>query len=99
MPVWSADGSELFYRSKTDVMAVDVSAGDEFVPGKPGTLFADVLDRSGGISHTTYDVAPDGRFIFVARPRGTEDAPYGGRYRFQVVVNWIAEVEERVPAP
>ena len=44
-------------------------------------------------------VHPDGRFLFVAMPSAAQDDPYGGLYRFKVVVNWITEVEERVPAP
>ena len=98
-PVWSADGNELYYRGPAEVFAVKVGGGSEFSAGKPVALFSDVFDRSGTTNHLTYDVHPDGRFLFVARPLAAEDDPYGRLYRFKVVVNWMAEVEARVPAP
>ena len=97
-PVWSADGNELYYRGQTEVWAVKVGDGSEFSAARPIALFPNRFDRSGGITHTTHDVHPDGRFLFVARPLAAEDDPYAGLYRFKVVVNWIAEVEARVPA-
>ena len=63
--------------------------GSSSPAGKSVALFQDTFDRSG-INHTTYDVHPDGRFLFVARPLAAEDDPYGGLYRFKVVVNWMA---------
>jgi len=97
-PVWSKDGSELFYRTGIEIMAVDVMAGAEFTYGKPVVLFRDTFEDAAGASHTAYDVHPDGRFLFVTGPVGAEDDPYGGLSRYQVVVNWMAEVEERVPS-
>jgi len=74
-----------------------VRGGSEFSAGKPAALFPDVFDLSGTTNHPTYDVHPDGRFLFVARSTAARDDPYGSLYRFQIVVNWMAEVEERVP--
>ena len=78
-------------------MAVEVVADAEFSYGKPVVLFRDTFELSGG--HTTYDVHPDGRFLFIVGPPVAEDDPYRGLSRYQVVVNWMAEVAERVPAP
>ena len=97
-PVWSKDGSELFFRNGADIMAVEVVAAADFSYGKPVALFRDVF-VTVGTGHTAYDVHPDGRFLFVVRPVAAEDDPYGGLSRYQVVVNWMAEVEERVPSP
>jgi len=97
-PVWSADGNELYYRGPAEVFAVNVGGGSEFSAGKPVALFSDVFDRSGTTNHPTYDVHPDGRFLFVVRPMA-EDDPYRDLYRFKIVVNWMAEVEARVPVP
>ena len=96
--VWSADGRELFYRSSTHLMAVKVESASEFRFETPVALFSDPFDRSGGANHTSYDVAHDGRFLFVERERGALDDAYGGLYRFQVVIDWVAELEERVPS-
>ena len=40
-PVWSRDGSELFYRSAADLMVVTVDLGATFGAGTPRPLFAD----------------------------------------------------------
>ena len=64
-------------------------------------LFSDPFDRSGARQpHVLLEsqVAHDGRFLFVERERGALDDAYGGLYRFQVVINWVAELEERVPS-
>ena len=84
---------------RAEVFAVKVSGGSEFSAGKPVALVSGVSDLSGTPNHPTSDVHPDGPFMFVARSTAAQDDPYGGLYRFQIVVNWIAEVEARVPVP
>ena len=61
-PLWSHDGTELYYREGRAVMAVPVETGDSFTAGPPETLFEgpylDDLARN-------YDLAPDGRFLMI----------------------------------
>ncbi|MEE8148794.1 MAG: hypothetical protein V3T24_14400, partial [Longimicrobiales bacterium] len=74
-PVWSRDGTELFYRdyASQTLMAVEVRAAENFDVGSYAELFQEsgYARINGG---TAYDVGPDGqRFVF-ARGGG----PTGG---------------------
>jgi Tol biopolymer transport system component len=64
-PAWSKNSNELFYRAGADIMSVrfNVSNG-EFVPEKAVKLFQQPLLVGGTSVRPTYDVAPDGRFLF-----------------------------------
>ncbi len=82
-PVWSRDGTELFYRdyARQMLMAVEVRAEEAFDVGTYTELFQESGYRriNGG---TAYDVGPDGqRFVFV-RGGGT-----GGGVKTVVVTN------------
>ena len=60
---WSRDGSELFYRQGTSMMAVEVNA--DGTVGTPTELFDGdyVVSGRGGVRQ--YHVAPDGRFLML----------------------------------
>ena len=60
---WSKDGREIFFRSGTRILAVDVSTTPEFSAGPPRELFdASGYDFSQALN---WDVGPDGRFVMV----------------------------------
>jgi len=61
-PHWSHDGRELFYRSRGDLMAVEIAPGAAFDASRPRRLFSGL--RQGGVPHT-YSVAPDGKRFLV----------------------------------
>jgi Tol biopolymer transport system component len=62
-PIWSADGSRLFYRWGNKFYAVDVTLGAEFKAGSPEVLFEGPYINVPGWS---YDVSPDGeRFLVI----------------------------------
>jgi Tol biopolymer transport system component len=101
VPIWSRDGRELFYQrggpastsigtgpaAGTDVMAVRViaDAGD-LSPQRPELLFRK-------IAKSAYDIAPDGRFLMAEPVEATAaSAPIA------VVLNWLEELKQRVPA-
>jgi Tol biopolymer transport system component len=70
-PRWSRDGREIFYRSTGDrpkIMAAAVQTRGGFQVGRPKPLFDDVFDVSIAYNRANYDVAPDGRFVFVEKP-------------------------------
>ena len=69
-PVWSHDGSRLFYRSQTHVMAVSVSDAPELTISVPQALLADTYGRPLGDTHTSFDVTREGEFVFT-RPEST----------------------------
>ena len=73
-PLWSRDGTELFYRNgMNQLVSVRVQTTGAFSIGATSVLFSD-----GGYTrwptHRQYDVTPDGqRFILVRRVGGHED--------------------------
>ena len=95
-PRWSHDGTELFYIERAEdnsrVMAVPVKSGRGlFEAGKPKLLF----EFRGLVSSAqgSYDVAPDGRFIFIKREKMEEV----DRTHLRLIFNWFDEVRAKVP--
>jgi hypothetical protein len=85
-PMWSRDGTKLFYRAGVDkdarMMSATIVERPSLAVGKRETLFADVYDRATG--HAQYDVFPDGRFLML---RATAQQP-SDRVTPLVVINW-----------
>ena len=92
-PVWSRDGTELFYRQGQDLMAVSVKTDTDFSVGRPELAISGdyVVDATG---HPGYDVMPDGQsFVMIQRNR---EAPLT---EIHVVLNWFEELNRLVPIP
>jgi Tol biopolymer transport system component len=90
-PIWSPDGTELFYRNGDVMMKVPVRIGGEFQAGAPEVLFEKRLKR-GIYDSLSYDISPDGsRFLMIQR--NLENAPNEVR----VVNDWREELTRRVP--
>jgi serine/threonine-protein kinase len=89
-PVWSRDGTELFYRHGGTMMAAPVRTEGAFAAGRPIPLFEDryATEYKG---RPNYDVGPDGRFLMVEVEKGSEGA------RLEVVLNWFDELARLVP--
>ena len=89
-PVWSPDGTELYYRKCTGdpffAVSIDTTS-DEPVVGEPRFLF------EGRFRHVrrgpSYTAAPDGRFLVVSTD--TRAA------RLEIVLNWAEELKRLVP--
>jgi serine/threonine-protein kinase len=92
-PVWSARGSELFYRHGDQVLAVDVVTTSTFEHGKPRKLFEGRY-ALGEVKDDTraYDVAPDGQRFLMLRPEAEPST-----VDLKVVVNWHNELEQLEP--
>jgi serine/threonine protein kinase/Tol biopolymer transport system component len=89
-PIWSRNGRELFYRQAGRLMTVSVQAGSEFQFTPPAALFDSQFEFARpGIQPPTYDVAPDGRFVFLKPPTSIQSQP------IIVIVNWADELERR----
>ena len=89
-PVWSRDGTELFYRRGDELLSVDVDTGDELEAGTPRTLLTARFAVSAGGRNQNYDVSLDGeRFVYVQRDEGVPR-------ELRVVVNWFEELERVV---
>jgi hypothetical protein len=90
-PIWSGDGTELFYRKGDPMFVVPVSTEGTCTAGAAKRFFHGRFDLAAhGDPH--YDVSRDGqRFAMVSL--GEEPAPA----RVQVVVNWLEEMKRLVP--
>lgn len=93
-PVWSRDGSELYFRSAAgELMAVPITLAPQLLIGSPRALFqvTGTFRTSGNAA--AYDVLTDGRFVMVTEP----DRPVTDRSQINVVQNWFDELERLVP--
>jgi len=93
-PVWSPDGSELFYRSEDRMMAVSIEREPTFSAGKPEVLFeGSYLSSESDPEFQYYDIFPDGqRFLMIKVEEGTTA-------QINVVLNWFEELKRLVPTP
>lgn len=90
-PVWSADGSELYYRAQEWVMAVAVSTSPTLTLGTPRRLFEAPFDEAGA-PYANYDITRDGDgFIMI---RSDEEVSAS---TLVVVLNWVDELRRVVP--
>ncbi len=91
-PFFSYDGSELFYRGPTHVMAIPIELVDGSIfPGRAEALFEDVYMRHPFTGFPNYNPThPDGRFLMLRAPRAESQ-------RVVYIQNWRAKVMEMVP--
>jgi serine/threonine-protein kinase len=89
-PVWARSGGELFFQRETKVVSVRVGGGAE--PEAEGER---VICEIGPEPDATwlFDISTDGRRFIVANPPVPKDRPT----EIQVVVNWLEELEQKVP--
>ena len=87
---WSPDGRELYYMTGAGLTAAAVTTEPAFSVGERKTLF-DV--PYAFLDVPSYDVAPDGRFLFVLPEEGLGS----DRRQIHVVLDWFAELQRLVP--
>ena len=88
-PRWSPDGSTIYYRDGSRLMAAPfVSVDDAPRPGTPRVI----LDRDDWAG-PDFEVSPGGDLLF-RRLLPADTAP---RPPIVVVLNWFEELKERVP--
>jgi serine/threonine-protein kinase len=95
-PLWSRNGHDLFFRSRTGIMVTAYTTrGETFVPGKPVVWSTkDILTRHGT---PMYDLAPDGKRFAVFLP--TENAAERkSATQVTFLLNFFDELRRRVPA-
>jgi len=97
-PLWSPDGTELFYRGLEGVLySVPVTFGENISIGTPVKLLDPI--RAGAVwaavGGRDYDVSPiDGRFL-MTKPASDD---FGQNQRIVVVQNWFSEIERLAPS-
>ena len=97
-PVWSADGSKLFYRWGEQLLAVDVELGESFSHGAPRVLLEGQYEFANQ-GRPNYDVAPDGRSFVMIRAVSPGMFPSPGEeYRQGPTLHWSLNWEERLTA-
>jgi serine/threonine-protein kinase len=82
-PIWSSDGTSLFYRGPTRMMVATVVERPAPAVTKRDSLFIDRWDRAA--DHGGYDVFPDGKRFVMTRPAKTANVKTPVLY---VVLNW-----------
>jgi serine/threonine-protein kinase len=89
-PHWSPNG-EIFFRSGTRVLAVDVRTQPDLVVGTPRTLFEGPYVLSA-IWDRNYDVTADGQRFLMVRQADAGDSTV----RLNIVVNWLEELKDKM---
>jgi serine/threonine-protein kinase len=82
-PVWARDGTELFYRAGTKMMAASVAAGAEMRIAKPHALFEGEFAK-GTIDAANYDVTGDRRFVMVQAAEQSTTQP-----TLHILLHWF----------
>ena len=90
-PLWSRDGSELYYVDDRTLMAVSVTLEPEFTHGHPQRLF-ESQDLYNRVVSLTYDVSVDGQRFLTIAPFPDENA---AAPTIRVVENWYEEFRDR----
>lgn len=93
-PLWSLDGSELFFQSEDGrrLFAVDIAAGPGLEISAQHLLFEGSFEPSHE-SGLSFDLSPDGRrFLMRQRPEGDMVAR-----ELVLVLDWFSELERLVP--
>ena len=88
-PLWNRKGRELFYRSGSKMMAVEITTQPTFSASTPKMLF-EALYQSANQSSPNYDVSSDGQRFLMLKP--IEQAA-----QINVVLNWFEELNQKVP--
>jgi hypothetical protein len=90
MPVWSADGRQLYYVVPNGaLMAVALHAGRTFLADTPRPLFTPGLWLVTGVTRRQYDVSRDGRFLI----NKLYDDPQAAAH-VTLVQNWTAKLPQ-----
>jgi Tol biopolymer transport system component len=100
-PVWSRDGSQLYYWASLgqQFVAVDVRTQPTFAAVHRVVLSIDALFVSGRFPARNYDVMPDGQFVVVTRADPPAAEPQRSpAQQIEYVFNWADELRGRVPA-
>ncbi|HEU5154592.1 MAG TPA: hypothetical protein VFU03_07670, partial [Gemmatimonadales bacterium] len=91
-PRWSHTGRQIFFKSRNQLMVVDVTPGTGLAVGNPRPLFS-LAGYRAARNRQQYDVAPDDRHFLMIRERGAE-----GGNNVVYVENWFEELKAKVKA-
>ena len=96
-PVWSPDGTELFYVPRIfELEAVTITTDPTFA-FRNAVPVRRSFQTGGPAERTLYDVTPDGKFVGLMSP-GQSDLGVRAASRIHVVLNLFEELRDRVSA-
>jgi len=87
-PAWSADGTRIFYRSRSIIMSAKLATTPNLRVLSRDTAVAQAGSILTGGLVGDYDVAKDGRFLGLISNKDD--------YQLIVVPNWLPELEQRL---
>jgi serine/threonine-protein kinase len=90
-PVWSADGTRLYYVSGSAVIEAKLATSPGFRVISRHTAFSNVVNGITGFGQANFDITRDGSRIVIP---STESA----NYPLVVVPNWRTELHQRLAA-
>ncbi len=101
-PLWSPEGSELFYRpsagsGERTLRSVDIVTEPAFAFSNEQTLPIEGFTVVS--SYRDYDMSPDGELLLMVFPADRPDTGEPARPQINIVLNWFVELKERVPVP
>ncbi len=101
-PLWSPEGSELFYRPDVGTGRVTLRSGE--IVTEPAFAFSNeqtlpVEGFNTVIIYRDYDMSPDGERLLMVFPADRPDSGEPARPQINIVLNWFEELKERVPVP
>jgi Tol biopolymer transport system component len=98
-PIWSPDGKELYYLTRTDnavkILAVTVEKEPILKLGPPKELF------QGTYLPGSWDIHPNGKKFLMIKPPASISATSAGPIprKINIVVNWFEELKQKVQVP
>jgi serine/threonine-protein kinase len=97
-PVWSSNGRELFFRNGDQLLAVNVTPGQNFTFGKPVVLFSRSMPvESSGRAYefmADFDISKDGdRFVTPKYNPNSSNVP-----RARIILDWFSELKRLTSA-
>ena len=95
-PLWSPDGTHLFYLNLNErqIVSVNVQTESGFKSGKGNAL--PIQGLAGG-GPRRYDITPDGMYFVIMSPASPVGPGNAKRDQINVVLNWMEELKQRVP--
>lgn len=89
-PIWSHDGTKIYFRNGAQMIGVSVSTDSGFSAGTPELIFEGNFAVHAA---RNYDLAPgDDRFLMIENTGEQESVA-----SFRVITNWFADLERLVP--
>jgi eukaryotic-like serine/threonine-protein kinase len=106
--VWSQDGGQLFYQSGSPaggdrIVRLDVRTSPTFVARTVApVVFRRPLEQitreeNGASGGRAFDISPDGKRFIIVSPEDSQAAAAQSPVQINVVLNWLDELNARVP--